>query len=286
MKLIDIHTHGGFGINFNTASVVDVRLYAAKIKSRGTVAFCPTLATDSVENLKTQIEIINEAKCTQGKDEAKILGIHLEALFLNPEKCGIHNSEFFLPPTIENFKKLGLGALEGIKIVTLAPELDLGLIEYLNSKNILVQAGHTNAKDMCGTKATTHHFNAMPELHHREDSITLSAINNDDVYCEIIGDCRHVSEDMLKLFFKAKNKDKIILISDNLPIAGFEGDSIEFCGKTIYNEGTDEKGKIAGSVMFLDDIAKLLIEKKLLSEKEVQKMVWDNPLKHLGLKTP
>ncbi len=284
MKLIDIHTHGGFGINFNAASVEDIHLYAAKIKSRGIVAFCPTLATDSVENLKKQIEIINEAKNKQSKDEAKILGIHLEALFLNPEKCGIHNSDFFLPPTIENFKKLGLGALEGVKIVTLAPELDEGLIEYLNSKNILVHAGHTNAENMYGTKATTHHFNAMPELHHRKDSITLAAINDESAYCEIIGDLTHVCFDMLQLFFRAKNKDKIILISDNLPLAGFEGDSVEFCAKTIYKDGKDEKGSIAGSVMFLDDIAKLLVEKNLLSEKEVQKMVWDNPLKHLGLK--
>lgn len=52
--------------------------------------FFPTLVTDSVENIKRQIEQIKIAKSQQGirstGDMAEILGIHLEGIFINPDK--------------------------------------------------------------------------------------------------------------------------------------------------------------------------------------------------------
>ena len=66
------------------------------------------------------------------------MGIHLEGIFINPEKKGIHKPEFFLPLTVKNYQLI---EDDFIKIVTLAPELDDGLIEYLHSKGIKVQAG-------------------------------------------------------------------------------------------------------------------------------------------------
>ena len=39
------------------------------------------------------LHVIKEAS----KISSRIMGIHLEGIFLNPEKKGIHNSEYFLP---------------------------------------------------------------------------------------------------------------------------------------------------------------------------------------------
>ncbi len=41
----------------------------------------------------------------QTSDMAKICGIHLEGIFLNLEK-GIHNSDYFMSPTLDNYKLL------------------------------------------------------------------------------------------------------------------------------------------------------------------------------------
>ena len=99
--MIEQHIHGAFGVDFNTASVSDVLFVAEKLLEHGIGGFFPTIVTDTVENVKRQIEIIKEAS----KISSRILGIHLEGVFLNKVKKGIHNEEHFLPLTVENAKK-------------------------------------------------------------------------------------------------------------------------------------------------------------------------------------
>ena len=125
--IIEQHFHGAYGVDFNTVDtpekIVDL---ACKLYKHGIGGFFPTLVTDSVENIKKQISVIKEAALNCDS----ILGIHLEGIFLNPLKKGIHNSNHFLNLTVENYK---LFEDDFIKIVTLAPELDSGLIDYLKN---------------------------------------------------------------------------------------------------------------------------------------------------------
>ena len=285
MKFIDTHIHGGYGINFNTCSYDIFFTFAKNIFKRGIVAFCPTLVGDSIRALKNRLDLIKKVMQNQGENEAKILGAHLEGTFLNPEKSGIQNAGNFLTPSVENFKKLACDNLDIIKIVTMAPELDNNsqLQEFLEEHNIRAHAGHTVSNELYKVSGTTHHFNAMPPLNHREVNITLRALLNNNIYSEIIGDSLHISDEMLKLFFSIKSKDKIILVSDALPIAHSDLKSIVFCGKNIYSGGKDKDGTLAGSSMFLDEIAKNLMDKGILTENEVSKMVYDNVLAHLNI---
>lgn len=285
MKLIDTHIHGGYGINFNTCGKEDFSYFAKNILKRGIIAFCPTLVGDSLSALKSRLDLIKDVMKNQKRDEAKILGVHLEGTFLNPKKSGIQNAGNFLTPNIENFKKLAGDNIDIIKIVTMAPELDedAKLQEFLEENNIRAHAGHTLSNELYKVSGTTHHFNAMAPLNHRESTITLKALLDNEIYCEIIGDSLHVSDDMLKLFFKIKDKNKVILISDALPIAHSGLDSIIFCGKNIYKGGKDKDGTIAGSSLFLDEIAQNLISKGILSETDAAKMVYDNVINHLGI---
>ena len=257
--IIEQHLHGAYGVDFNKAGVDDIVALSYKLRKIGIGGFFPTLVTDSVENTKRQIGIIKEAasRCSG------ILGIHLEGIFINSEKKGIHNPEHFLPLTVENFKKI---EDDFIKIVTLAPELDEGLIDYLKSKSIKVQAGHcTGWGDVDGA---THTFNAMSGVTHRGISTALSALVNDNVYAEIIGDGIHVSDDALKLFFKSKPVDKVILISDALPITYSDLKETVFADSKIYYDGksaTSVDGTIAGSTKLLPEIIKILGQKGLFN---------------------
>lgn len=257
--IIEQHLHGAYGVDFNKAGVDDIVALSFKLRKIGIGGFFPTLVTDSVENIKRQIGIIKEAasRCSG------ILGIHLEGIFINSAKKGIHNPEHFLPLTVENFKKI---EDDFIKIVTLAPELDEGLIDYLKSKSIKVQAGHcTGWGDVDGA---THTFNAMSGVTHRGISTALSALVNDNVYAEIIGDGIHVSDDALKLFFKSKPVDKVILISDALPITYSDLKETVFADSKIYYDGksaTSVDGTIAGSTKLLPEIIKILGQKGLFN---------------------
>ena len=102
--IIEQHFHGCFGIDFNKASVDDVLYLSKEILKYRIGGIFPTLVTDSVQNKKKATAIIKEASQKQTSDMAKILGIHLEGIFINPEKKGIHNPKHFLAPTIENYK--------------------------------------------------------------------------------------------------------------------------------------------------------------------------------------
>lgn len=274
--LIEQHFHGAFGVNFNTATVDDILFLSKEILKYGIGGIFPTLVTDSVENINRAVAVIKEAAARQSKDMAKILGIHLEGIFINEKKKGIHNPVHFLAPTVENYKLL---EDDFIKIVTLAPELNVDLIEYLKENGIKVQAGHCVGGDLTGCTGTTHTFNAMEGISHRGKSTALSALINDDLYSEVIADGVHVSDDALKLFFKCKPADKVILVSDCLPCTAYSplplgegristrGTSVRNSGEGIwafdfadseifYNgeRAASKDGTLAGSTTLLPDI--------------------------------
>ena len=311
--LIEQHFHGAFGVNFNTASVDDVLFLSKEILKYGIGGIFPTLVTDSVENINRAVAVIKEAAARQSKDMAKILGIHLEGIFINEKKKGIHNPSHFMTPTVENYKLI---EDDFIKIVTLAPELSknisrplrdtkgtaelceacdpvcrvlrvevlneqsefstsgegLSLIDYLRANGIKVQAGHCVGGDLTGCTGTTHTFNAMEGISHRGKSTALSALINDDLYSEVIADGVHVSDDALKLFFKCKPVDKVLLVSDCLPCTRYtlapcgrgQGEGLykfTFADSEIFYDGkraASKDGTLAGSTTLLPDIIKRL----------------------------
>ena len=106
---------------------------------------------------------------------------------------------------------------------------------------------------------------------------------DNEIYTELIADTKHICTDVLNLTFKIRPKDKIILISDALPIAASNLDKIEFCNKTVLKTGYDEKGILGGSIMLLPDIVLNLIQKGILTEKEAELMAYKNPKNYLKL---
>lgn len=301
--IIEQHFHGCFGVDFNKATVEDVLYLSKEILKYGIGGIFPTLVTDSVENIKRATAVIKEAASRQTTGMAKILGIHLEGIFINPEKKGIHNPAHFLLPTIENYK---LVEDDFIKIVTLAPELILdanrqigeevsnsspqrgegvaerrvrgqeNLISYLRSKNIKVQAGHCVGGDLTGCTGTTHLFNAMSGVAHRGETTALSALVDDEIYTEIIGDGIHVSDKALELVFKTKPIDKVLLISDSLPITCSDLKEMVFADEKVYYDGvkaTSKEGTIAGSTTMIPKIIKRLKNVGLVDEEQISQLI-------------
>ncbi len=258
--IIEQHFHGAFGINFNDCSVDDVLELSKEIVKYGIGGIFPTLATDSVENIKKQVEIIKQAAGLQTPKMAKILGVHLEGIFLNPEKKGIHDQSLFLKPSVDNYKLI---EDDFIKILTYAPELDeeYSLAKYLLTKDVKIQAGHCVGGDLSYCDGATHLFNAMSGIVQRGTSTALTALTDDSIFTEIIADGVHVSDSIIRLVFKVKPQDKIILVSDSLPITKSNLKQMEFAGETIYFDGekaTSKEGTIAGSTKLLPDIIKRL----------------------------
>lgn len=276
--LIEQHFHGCYGVDFSKANADDILYLAKKLLTHGIGGFFPTLVTDIIENIKHQINEIKIAKSKQTKEMADILGIHLEGVFINPEKKGIHDEKLFLKPSVENYKLI---EDDFIKIVTLAPELDKNneLQKYLKAKGVKVQAGHCAGADLTDCSGVTHLFNAMKPITHREGSTALSALLNDEIYTEIIADGIHLSDDILNLVFKTRPLDKIILVSDSLPLTKSDLKKTNFAGEEIFYDGkkaTSKEGTIAGSTAVLDEIVGILAHKNPQNFEKYIEMASDN----------
>lgn len=270
-RLVEQHFHGAFGVDFNTAIADDILYLSRELYKCGYGYIFPTLVTDSVDNIKHQLSVVSDAMQRQTSDMAKIAGVHLEGIFINPLKKGIHDENYFLTPSIDNFKLL---ESDIIKIITVAPELcEDNFIEYLHENKIKVQAGHCIGANLSGIDGTTHTFNAMMAISHKEPSTALSALVNDDIYTEIIADGVHVNDDALRLLFKAKPADKILLVSDCLSCTKSDLKEFDFAGQHIYYNGlkaASKDGTLAGSTTLLPDIIKLLVSKNMFNKQFIE----------------
>ncbi len=283
--LIETHFHGAFGIDFMNCEANDFVDVAVEIAKYGITRIYPTLMTGHIGQIKDQIKKVKIAQQKQPKDSALIAGIHLEGPFINPFKKGIHEDKYIVEPSVRNYQKI---EDEIIKIVTLAPELDNNreLCKYLHSKAVLVQAGHTMTGDLSECNSVTHFFNAMAPLNHRVPNIISAALSNDEMYIELIADGNHVIDEVLKMVFKAKSRNKIVLISDALPMTHGDSDHCTFAGQDVHNEnGTfkNDDGTIAGSGMLTADILKRLVKNDILPFEEAVYMMNITPAKYLNV---
>ena len=142
------------------------------------------------------------------------------------------------------------------------------MLDYLSSKDIKIQAGHCVGSNLDDCSGVTHLFNAMKGISHRGSSTALSALIDDRLYTEIIADGVHLSDDIIRLIFKSKPINRIILISDALPITYSSKKAAVFADEKIYYDGikaTSANGTIAGSTTLLDRIIKILAKKDLFS---------------------
>jgi N-acetylglucosamine-6-phosphate deacetylase len=109
--------------------------------------------------------------------------------------------------------------------MTVAPELK-GMRElalFCIKKGIVLQAGHTDAQYenmvegmQAGILHSTHLFNAMSRLDHRNPNAVGAILIHPEMSCEIIADSFHVHPDLFKLLLRDKPIDKIVLVTDGL----------------------------------------------------------------------
>ena len=104
---VDIQVNGFMGIDFSMPGlsiddVVNVTLSLAKL---GTIAYCPTVVTSSMEVYRDNLKIIAEA-AKLPEISGHILGIHLEGPFISPTPgaSGAHQAKYIIPPSIDDFK--------------------------------------------------------------------------------------------------------------------------------------------------------------------------------------
>ncbi|MGK7925330.1 MAG: N-acetylglucosamine-6-phosphate deacetylase [Spirulina sp.] len=263
---VDLQINGGLGLAFPDLTPSDLP-FLEKIGrylwERGIDGFCPTIVTASVEKIQQSLAVIADSPLVGNLEEsAQILGVHLEGPFLNYEKRGAHPPEYLLSLTLENVKRV-LGELaSGVKILTLAPELDETgtVIPYLRSQGITVSLGHSlatasQAREAFdrGASMVTHAFNAMPGLHHRQPGLLGEAITRPGVYCGLIADGQHVCPTTIQILLRAAEGDRgVFLVSDALAPIGLSDGFYPWDTRTIeVKQGTARlpDGTLSGTTL-------------------------------------
>jgi N-acetylglucosamine-6-phosphate deacetylase len=177
-------------------------------------------------------------------------------------------------------------------MVTIAPELDgaLETIAWLNEAGIVAAIGHTGATYAqaragyaAGARGTTHLFNGMPELLHREPGPPLAALDS-GAYLELIFDGHHVAPE-LAAWICFHYLQRAVFITDAMAAAGLGDGEYALGGLPVtVEEGVARlhTGSLAGSTITLEDAVANAVASGVGLERAVA-MATANPARYLAL---
>lgn len=295
---IDTHCHGSFGYDTNDADPEGLLKWLKKAPEEGLTSICPTTITQSEEILTKALENTVAIQKTNPLG-AKIAGIHFEGPYLSVKFKGAQPEPYIVKPDIEQFKRYQIAADNQIKIITMAVEEDTDheFIRYASSQGVAVNIGHSGAKYQealfgyaNGAIGATHTFNGMSALNHREPGLVGAIMDLGSVYGEIICDGVHVSWPAMRILFKTKGKDHLVLVTDSLCAKGVGEGRYVFGGQTIdirANGGAylADSNSLAGSTLKYNHGLRNLIEEAKVDETSAINACTINPAKVLKLDT-
>lgn len=287
---INVHIHGASGHDTMDGTFEAINEISKSIVKNGTTSFTPTTMTVSIDAIKKSMEVIKEAKLN-GTDGALVLGAHLEGPFISPAAIGAQNPNYLEKPDIGTYMKMVGDCEDAVVSITIAPEVNGAkeLIKELTSRGVVCSIGHTKATYEeaiegieCGCSHSTHLFNAMTPFAHREAGV-VGAIFDTDITTETITDGIHISYPSLRIAYKQKTTDKVLLVTDSM-MACCMPDGIYSLGgqDVVVSNGAARltNGSLAGSILTLDKAIDNVNKNTDLPLYEIVKMATFNGAKH------
>ena len=258
--LIDVHIHGAIGHRVETAERPGLEAFLEWLPHWGVTGLLPTIGSSRPEPMRAAIERL--ADLAEGPPQgARVLGIHLEGPYFNPRRKGAQDPLAIRPPDAAEAARMLELARGHVRVMSLAPELPGvdGVLRLLSERGVRAAAGHTEATleeiertIALGLCQATHTGNAMTGLHHRVPGTLGAVLARDEITCELVGDAVHVHPAVMKLIWRAKGTDRVVLVSDATAIAGLP-DGVYGTGsrQVTVRDGraTVGDGTLAGSCM-------------------------------------
>ena len=291
--LIDVHCHGMMGWDATHGSVDELRRMSEQKAKWGTTAWLPTTMTAPWDKLERAYAAIRDARAQSRRADwngAEILGCHSEGPFINPKKKGAQPERAILAPDAERLRPWA----DVIALMTVAPEMEgaLECVRKTRDMGIRCTMGHTAATAAqalagvdAGVTQSTHTFNAMTGLNHREPGVVGAALSDGRVYCELIADTFHVHPMLFGLMAKLKG-DHLVLITDSIEVAHLPDGTYDQAGETVVVNGIRcqfPDGTIAGSCLTMDRAVRNFREHTGLPLWQVVSMASLNPARAIGV---
>jgi N-acetylglucosamine-6-phosphate deacetylase len=294
---VDLQVNGFAGVDFSAPGPDSYATAGAALLASGVTAFQPTLVTADVSAMAAalaQVPPVDQGGPTPPASRAdpagspirapaasasrdrtagaarlpRILGAHLEGLFISPSRPGAHDPGAIVPPDAAILD--ALLAAGPVSQVTLAPELPgaAALVDSLVARGVTVSLGHTEADAAtaqrafdAGASAVTHLFNAMRRPTPRDPGVAFAALGREGVFVTAIVDGHHLADDTVRVIARAAG-DRLVLISDAVAAAGApEGDYTLGGTVPIRSEGgvvRTADGALAGATLSMLDAVRNL----------------------------
>jgi N-acetylglucosamine-6-phosphate deacetylase len=314
---IDVHVHGVDG--HDTLDEGDPLAHiASRLPRYGVTAFCPTTVACAPAALKRVLTQVAKARAARPAHSARVLPMHLESNFINPEYCGAQPAECLRLPGPADRRSLGGGgygpldrdgdfsardildviaaARPDVGIVTLAPELPgaIDLIRALVSAGHRVSLGHSGASldeamaaIDAGARHATHLFNRMAPITHRAPGVAGAVLARHEVAAELICDGYHVHPAMSRIAIASKGVERIMAITDGTAGSGLAvGSSARLGGRRIRvteHAAVLDDGTLAGSTLTMDRAFSTIVTVFGFSVVDAAMLCSTTPARELGL---
>ncbi len=270
--LIDLQIYGAGGkllSEFPEANTIQL-IYEYCVAG-GAAYFQPTIASQSNDIIMAAIKAVKEYKHGGGKG---CMGLHIEGPWINPIKKGAHNEAVIHSPSLEEVKSILDFGADDIGMITVAPEVcSKEIIDLIQSKGIVVSAGHTNADYATantffdnGIKVATHLYNAMSALQHRAPGVVGALFNHPRAMCSLVVDGYHVDFSAIQIAKKIMG-DRLFCITDAVTTT-----SSGFYQHQLVGDKYESAGTLSGSALTQLKSVNNLVEQAGIDVGEAIKM--------------
>lgn len=277
---IDLQIYGDG--NYLFSAMPDGKLFhkmADRLVRKGTTSLFITLATNSYDVFEDAMNVVHAFP------HPAIKGVHLEGPFINPEKRGAHILKYIKTPEVSDVRRLIESGEGTLKMMTLAPEqCSPAVISFLLKNNILLSAGHSNATYKqaakgfeLGIQTSTHLFNAMSPLKHRNTGLPGAIFLDNHAMASIITDGIHVDFEAVKIA-KQMMGDRLFYITDAVAATSIGPyRHVKSKNRFILPDGT-----LSGSALTMLQSVKNGVEKAGIPLDESLRMATSYPAKLAG----
>ncbi len=178
-----------------------------------------------------RLKAVAEARRLHPDAAACIPFVHVEGPHISPLNGyrGAHSVDGVRPPSIAEFERWQDASGDAVGMVTLSPHFEES-VEYIAAlvhRGVQVAIGHTHASPEqiaiavdAGACLSTHLGNGVAEEIHRHRNPIWSQLADDRLTATFIADGQHLPASVLKTMLRAKGKQRSILVSDSVALAG------------------------------------------------------------------
>ena len=289
---IDVQVNGGGGVLLNDQPTeAGVRVILEAHRKSGTTGCLPTLITARTDVLERLAAVAQACLQIPG-----VLGFHLEGPALNKARKGIHLESEIRAPNARDLTALRSFGNCGRSTVTLAPEcVPPTLIAALVGAGLRVSAGHSEATATQivqaadrGLNGITHLFNAMSQLTAREPGVVGAALDDGRLFAGIICDGLHVDPRVLRIATHCKGRDRLMLVTDAMPLIGTDQRNFLLQGRRIVlKDGrlTGPDGTLAGAHLTMIEAVRNAVTLLGVGIADALTMASRTPATFLGLES-